>query len=48
MINIQGTTPEYLQTMGTRLLRGRFIEATDTRYAPKVMVISEAIAGVTM
>ena len=45
MVNIQGTTPEYLQTMGTRLLRGRFIETSDTRYAPKVMVISEAMAS---
>ena len=44
-INIQGTTPEYLETMGTRLLRGRFIASTDTRYAPKVMVISEAMAS---
>ena len=43
-INIQGTTPEYLETMGTRLLRGRFIQSSDTRYSPRVMVISEAMA----
>jgi putative ABC transport system permease protein len=43
---IQVATPEYFQTMGTRLLRGRGIEASDTRNAPKVMVVSEAMAKV--
>lgn len=42
--NIQGASPEYLSTMGTRLLRGRNIETHDTRDAPKVMVVSEAMA----
>ncbi|MGH7664556.1 MAG: ABC transporter permease [Gemmatimonadaceae bacterium] len=42
--NIQGASPEYLPTMGTRLLRGRNIEASDTRDAPKVMVVSETMA----
>ena len=41
---IQGAGPEYLQTMGTRLLRGRFIDATDAEKSPKVMVISETMA----
>jgi putative ABC transport system permease protein len=44
-INIQGTTPEYLATMGTRLLRGRFLTAADTRGSARVMVISEAMAN---
>jgi len=41
---IQGAAPEYLATMGTRLLRGRFIENADTKNAPKVMVVSETMA----
>jgi predicted permease len=41
---IQGAGPGYLQTMGTRLLRGRSIEATDTKDSPKVMVVSESMA----
>jgi predicted permease len=42
--NIQGGSPEYLQTMGTRLLRGRNIESHDTKDSPKVMIVSEAMA----
>ena len=42
--NIQGAAPEYLATMGTRLLRGRFVENADTEKSPKVMVISETMA----
>jgi predicted permease len=41
---IQAASPEYLETMGTRLLRGRFIERTDTEKSPKVMVVSETMA----
>ena len=43
-INIQGAAPEYLATIGSRLLRGRFIEPGDTRDSPRVMVVSEAMA----
>lgn len=45
MFTIQEATPEYFTTMGTRLLRGRPIEATDTKNTPKVMVVSEAMAN---
>ena len=41
---IQGATPKYLQTMGTKLIAGRFIEETDTEKSPKVMVVSESMA----
>lgn len=41
---IQAAAPEYLATMGTRLLRGRFIDRTDTEKSPKVMVVSETMA----
>ncbi len=41
---IQAAGPEYLKTMGTRLLQGRFIEPSDTKESPKVMVVSEAMA----
>jgi putative ABC transport system permease protein len=43
---IQGASPQYLQTMGTRLLRGRSIESHDTKDSPKVMVVSEAMAKI--
>ena len=42
--SIQATTGEYLKTMGTRLLRGRMIDAHDTEKAPKVLVVSETMA----
>jgi putative ABC transport system permease protein len=42
--NIQGASPTYLGTMGTRLLRGRFVESHDTKDAPKVMIVSESMA----
>lgn len=41
---IQGAAPQYLETVGTRLLRGRFIQATDTKDSPKVMVVSESMS----
>jgi putative ABC transport system permease protein len=41
---IQGASPEYLATAGTKLLRGRNIETTDTEKAPRVAVISESMA----
>ena len=41
---LQAASPEYFRTAGTRIIRGRGIEATDTRNAPLVMVVSEAMA----
>lgn len=41
---LQAAGPSYLAAVGTRLLRGRFIEATDTEKSPKVMVVSESMA----
>ncbi len=37
-------TPEFFKTMGMRLLAGRLLEATDTRYTPGVAVINLAFA----
>jgi len=45
MFNIQGASPEYLATVGTRLVRGRNIAASDTKDAPKVMVVSQTMAS---
>jgi len=36
--------PEYFATVGTRILAGRAIEATDTLTSPPVMVINQAMA----
>jgi predicted permease len=41
---IQAAAPEHLATMGTRLLRGRWIERGDVRGAPAVMVVSDSMA----
>ena len=41
---IQTATPDYFTTMGTRLLRGRGITEADRAGAPRVMVVSEAMA----
>ena len=38
------TSPKYLQTMGIRLLRGRFFNEHDDLTAPNVMVIDEELA----
>jgi putative ABC transport system permease protein len=38
------TTPDYLRTMGIRLLRGRFFTEQDTRSSPLVAVIDEDFA----
>jgi len=36
--------PEYLQVMGTELLRGRFLTSQDNERAPHVVVVDEAFA----
>jgi len=38
------TSPNYLQTMGIRLVKGRFFTAQDTQQSPRVAVIDEAFA----
>jgi putative ABC transport system permease protein len=38
------TSPEYLQAMGIRLVKGRFFTAQDTQRSPRVAVIDEAFA----
>lgn len=38
------TSPNYLQTMGIRLVKGRFFTAQDTQHSPRVAVIDEAFA----
>ena len=42
---LQGATPTYLQTVGTRLLRGRFFNEADTEKSPRVVVVSETMAS---
>jgi putative ABC transport system permease protein len=38
------TSPEYLQAMGIRLVKGRFFTGQDTRRSPRVAVIDETFA----
>ncbi len=38
------TSPDYLQAMGIRLVKGRFFTAQDTQHSPRVAVIDEAFA----
>jgi putative ABC transport system permease protein len=38
------TSPDYLQAMGIRLVKGRFFTAQDTQKSPRVAVIDEAFA----
>jgi predicted permease len=42
---LQTGTPEYFQTVGTRILRGRGITAEDRKESPRVMVVSQATAA---
>jgi len=41
--NVNAVTPDYFQTMGTRLLRGRGIVDTDLGGSPRVAVVSEGM-----
>jgi putative ABC transport system permease protein len=41
---INGVSPDYFQTVGTRVLSGRTFAARDDRAAPKVFVINDAMA----
>ncbi len=42
--NLNGVSPEYFQTLGTRILRGRPITAEDRAGAPRAMVVSAGMA----
>ena len=44
--DLNGVTPEYFETMGTRILRGRGIEEQDTEKSPSVVVVSDAMGKV--
>jgi putative ABC transport system permease protein len=44
--DLNAVSPEYFTTLGTRILRGRGIEATDIQAAPRAMVVGEAMASV--
>jgi putative ABC transport system permease protein len=41
----RSASPGYLETLGVRLVRGRFLDERDTRGAAPVAVINEAMAG---
>ncbi|PYO73865.1 MAG: hypothetical protein DMD64_05810 [Gemmatimonadetes bacterium] len=41
---LNAVTPDYFATLGTRVLRGRGIAAQDAEHAPRVMVVSDAMA----
>jgi putative ABC transport system permease protein len=43
---LQGGSPSFFRTTGTRLVRGRGITAEDTKTSPRVMIVSEAMARV--
>jgi predicted permease len=44
--DLNAVTPEYFQTLGTRIVRGRGITRDDTEHAPGAMVVSEAMGKV--
>jgi putative ABC transport system permease protein len=44
--SLQGGSPSFFRTMGTRIIRGRGISEEDTKTAPRVMIVSEAMARV--
>jgi predicted permease len=44
-VTFQATTPDYFQTMGTRILRGRGLSRDDRTGAPPVAIVSESMAA---
>jgi predicted permease len=44
--DLNGVSPDYFRTMGTRLLRGRGIQPGDIAGAPRVMVVGASMAKV--
>lgn len=43
--DLTAVSPDYFKTMGTRILRGRGILATDVEHSPLVMVVSQKMAS---
>jgi predicted permease len=43
-INLSYITPDYFQTLGIRLLRGRGVSAADTAQTRRILVVNEALA----
>ena len=43
--DLNAVSPDYFATMGTRILRGRGILATDLEHSQLVMVVSQAMAN---
>ena len=43
--NVDAVGPDYFATLGTRLVQGRDIQASDTLAAPKICVINETFAN---
>ena len=43
--NLQMGSVDYFRTMGTRIVRGRSFDSTDRREAPKVAIVSQAMAN---
>ncbi|HEX4632865.1 MAG TPA: ABC transporter permease, partial [Gemmatimonadales bacterium] len=43
---LNAVTPDYFATMGTRLVRGRGVTEADVAGAPRMMVVSQSMAGV--
>jgi predicted permease len=41
--NVNGVSPEYFATLGTRIVRGRGVRAEDLEHSPGAMVVSEAM-----
>ena len=41
---VNGVSPRYFESVGTRVLSGRGFEATDTATSPKVFIVNEAMA----
>lgn len=44
VVNLIGTTPEYLQVRNLQVVRGRFIDANDLRFRNKVCLVTEPLA----
>ncbi len=44
MLNMEVVSPDYIETLGTPLLRGRGFTAADREGAPAVVVVSESVA----
>ncbi len=41
---VNGVSPRYFETVGTRLLDGRSFDASDTRTSPRVFIVNQAMA----